>query len=86
MRSDHQCLVGIGEFGRRLFVNLALACDRVKKDEILLERQRLRGHASIGGNRHARTVKNQIVVASHLIDVNHGTPLLHGDGAQHLNT
>ena len=67
-------------------MHLALTGDRVKEHEILSERQRLRGHPSVRGNRHTRTVKNQIVVAANLIDVNHGTSPLHGDGAQHLNT
>ena len=84
-RAGQQCLVGVGDFGRWLYVNLALPGDSVKEDEIFFERQRLRGHTPIGGNRHARSVKNQIVVAANLIDVDHGTQLLHRDGAQHLD-
>src|SRR5436309_1354452 len=62
-RAGKQRFVGIGDFGRRLFVNLTLPRSRVKEYEVLLEGERLCGHAPISGNRHARAVKNQIVVA-----------------------
>src|SRR6266851_5400271 len=84
-RASQQRLVGIGDFRGRLLVNVAFPRGRIKQDQILPERQGLRGYAPIGGYRHARAVKNQIVVAAKLIDVHHGELLLHGDSPQHLN-
>ena len=83
-RAGQQCLVGIRDFCRRLFVNLSLPRGGVKEYEILFERQRLCGHAPIGGNRHACAIKNQIVVAANLVDIYHGSLLLDGNGTQHL--
>ncbi len=83
-RADHQGAIRVFNFFRRLRMKFAFSSFRVEEDQIFLERHSLRSDFAIGGHRHARPVKNQAVVAAHLIHINHRAFVGHRDGAQHL--
>src|SRR4029077_10571696 len=58
----------------------------IKENEISPEQKPLARVFAVRRESHTRAIKDQAVVAADLIDIHHGTPLIHRDGAQHLET
>src|SRR6266571_1716386 len=85
-RAGDERLERKGGFAGGLRTEVAFAGERVEDDDVFFKRAGLRGDAAVGGERDARAVEYQGIVAAHLVHVNHGTTVRTRQRAQHLQT
>src|SRR5208282_2576646 len=65
-------------------MDFAFSRNRIEEDQIFLKSERLRRDFSLRRQGHARAVKNQAIVAAHLVDVNDGPVMVSSNGLKHF--